>query len=198
MANIKYPYHTALKSDIDFLEGLNHIKFDDGCEAFCHDISFGVVPLQAFRADVVYAETAWKKGVDKFNARAGSQTSYDDYFDGINRLIKQLGDKPIIILSGALEAKKLLHCENVFESKINGARAFLYCYNIKLPKELEKKDSQEIIKLLSNIYDSVYDFSCGYGRTGRIFLENNKTYYMSDYNAKCIRYIANNHKSWKK
>ncbi len=50
---------------------------------------------------------------------------------------------------------------------------------------------------LAERYNRVGDFTCGYGRVGRIFSGAGKTWVMSDYNPTCIGYIGMNASGWR-
>jgi 2-polyprenyl-3-methyl-5-hydroxy-6-metoxy-1,4-benzoquinol methylase len=54
----------------------------------------------------------------------------------------------------------------------------------------------EVIGHLARRYARVGDFCCGYGRTLRLFARHGKRFTGSDYNARCIGYIAEHAPEW--
>jgi len=183
------PYHSALKNEINSQEECSYHKFKDGSVALRHNVVKGVLPKEYNNADVFYCEIAWKGGIERFNKRASQKSSFLEFMNGINSVVKSIGNKPVIIVAGVTEGRFLSKNYKVIEGKLNGSKCKLYCYNIKLSRAYDGKDVKDVLFLLSMQYNCIGDFTCGYGRSGRIFRENGKKFIMSDYNGKCINYI---------
>ncbi len=186
---MKINYHTALKDNAKDCEKVSYVTFPDGSIAFHHNVAYQFgLPIEYNSCDVLYTETAWKAGIEKFNARAEDDTSYMQYLEGLSQ-IAMSNRKPMVIVAGATEGKYLPDPTMMFDTKLNGGRAIAYVYGM-LIKPIT--NSEHLIAFLSKRFNRVGDFCCGYGRTGMIFKEAGKTFVMSDYNAKCIGYIKEN------
>ena len=184
-------YHSALKSIKYFesLEETNYFKIKDSV-AFHHDvINSDSLPKEYDNCDVLYSEPSWSGGIEKFDTRANTKTTYDSYANAINNIIEKK-NIPIFLIVGVKDSKKLIKPDECHETKIHNAPARLNVYNWNYKGSL--KNNYSIINHLSNYFNCVGDFSCGYGNTGEIFLRNNKSFVMSDYNKKCIGYIKKN------
>lgn len=72
------------------------------------------------------------------------------------------------------------------------------CYGPIIPTETPEgfMHNGEVLALLARKYKKVGDWCCGYGYSGRVFLSQGREAVLSDYNAKCIGYIANNYQTW--
>jgi hypothetical protein len=172
--------------DIERFEGRSGI-------AFRADL-FGDLPGEYLKADVIYAEIPWKDGFTIFNERA--QKNFDMRYEDLLSRVKAWVDalnKPTIILCGKLALRHLQPKEISF-TKIRGANALACLWNYPTWEGI--KISDEIMRDLSQSFNTVGDFCCGYGRTGRAFVRANKRYILSDYNGECIGYIAQNESQW--
>ena len=137
--------------------------------------------------DVLYSEPMWDAGVNKFNERAQISADYKDYLRNINTMCKT---KPSIIVMGKKAKAYLTDVQQVLDVSLNGAKAQAYVYNMSVSSRMrECITAKQLIEYIAIKYNRVGDFCCGYGRTGRIFYEHNKSFVQSDYNGKCIAYI---------
>ena len=137
--------------------------------------------------DVLYSEPMWEAGVSKFNQRAQISVEYETYMRNINTLCKT---KPSIIVMGKKAQRYLTDAQHTLNVTLNGAPARAYVYGFTMTRKLrECASAKDIVKHLATKFNRVGDFCCGYGRTGRIFYENGKSFVQSDYNGKCIGYI---------
>jgi hypothetical protein len=75
-----------------------------------------------------------------------------------------------------------------------GAECVVIAYNVVIPLSLQT--TLDVIEWLASTYSCVGDPSCGYGNTGRVFVEHGKQCVMSDINAKCIGWIADHCAQW--
>lgn len=139
--------------------------------------------------DVIYSEPPWLSGIKVFNERSGVNTTAADYYKGLTNVILSIKDKPVYITGGKSFIKRIPDPEWKKVIKLNGHDAEIWGYNcteLMSPKDVLNLD---FIKSLSQMYNVVGDFNCGYGNTGRIFKENGKRFVMSDYDGNCINHI---------
>ena len=187
-------YHSALSKELSGIPDGNMLRVGNSY-VFCHDIKNGADILHR-NADVMYSELAWSAGHEKFNERANSITSYEEYIAGINDCIFTL-KVPTFIIAGKKEGKYLTSVNRQeFNSSINGAKAVLYCYNIDADMDFSDFKDIEVLDYISNKYRAVCDPCCGYGRAGKIFAQKGKSFIMSDYNKKCVGYIIKEMEGW--
>lgn len=189
-------YHSALAQELE-AEPLERFSAP-GFEAFQHDLRNG--PPRGFDSvDVIYAEPPWPAGFDKFNARAKIEGgTYAGLIHSIGMMVQHLG-KPTYMITGA-QGKRLLP-EPSITGKIqihNGGPVDVVGFNTDfLPGQSgELFTNFQFLKALAGRYDTVGYFCCGYGATGRVFIEAGKRAIVCDYNARCIGHIAKEFNSW--
>lgn len=182
-------YHSALNPEFFNETGIKKI-IKNGNEAFQFDINeyFEI----SKDIDLIYSEPSWIDGYEKFIERSemNSKYNFDDYLYSIANIIKNT-DLPIVLIIGKSFISKLPDFNSKIPIKLHGYKTFMYGWLIDL-KDFEANSNYEVIKKLSEKYNKVWDFCCGYGNTGRIFKENGKSFVMSDINEKCITYVAKN------
>jgi hypothetical protein len=186
------PYHTALGdrpaagAAVDFYEGRRGIVFQA-------DLSNGI-PLPMYSADVWYADLPWRDGYQRFADRAGVNPKLP--FAALMELLGGLianAQVPAVMVTGKHAVKHLRPYE-VSQAKLNGAKAVACLWGIR-PWE-GVLDATEILAALSQEYDCVGDFCCGYGRSGEVFSRAGKRYVLSDLNASCVGEIASLEPTW--
>jgi hypothetical protein len=176
-------YHSALKNETE-TKWIDRFE-NDGIKAFVWNVIDGF-PKESNVCDVVYSEPAWQSGYSIFKERAKlHSTEYIDYLKAISNNIK---DKPFWLLTGKHAFKYLPKPHNKLNTSIHSYGCYLLGWN-DINMYPDKIDHWDFIKLLAKNYNLVYDFSCGYGNTGRIFIENGKACVLSDINGKCISII---------
>jgi len=178
-------YHTALGDDIK-VEPADIVRVGDSV-AFCHDLMEGL-PADYDVCDVLYTELPWRNGFDKFNERAGVDDgrAYEDFMAALSDILLRV-NKLTIIVTGS-HAERLLPAPTMkFDCLLNGGQAIGYVYGGAFHG---KGDTVAILKTLALKYQCIGDFCCGYGRSAKIFHDAGKRFVVSDYNAKCIGYIA--------
>lgn len=185
-------YHTALKVKGDIQKDLTPVhRFEIGGNiAFTHNLTDGV-PDEYKLCDVLYTETSWKDGQNTFNERAGVVSEWEDYMKALGAMITELG-VPACVVTGKRGLRLLPPLpspECAPTIMLNGAKAYLACYG----ENPNQPTAKATIQWLAQRYSTVGDPSCGYGRTGSIFMIAGKQYVMSDYNGKCIAYINRLH-----
>jgi hypothetical protein len=194
----EYAYHSFCW-DEEPAEPCQSVTFDRG-EAFVHDIHNGL-PAQFERADVVYVEPPWKMGHTTFNKRLGIESSdWNKFTAAISAAILST-QKPFLLLCSPAAVDKFptpTHSEAI---KVYGLRAQMQIYRMERPDIFGKRklpDNLELIRWLAQRYNSVADFCCGYGVTGRLFVEAGKSCILADYNPRCIGHIKAHNHEWKR
>lgn len=156
--------------------------------AMAHSIESCTLPPAYARCDVLYTEPPWEHGYDIFNNNAHEKgTSYKEFMEKINIIVRN-ENKPTVIIIGKKYVKLLDTPAGLISVELNGYPALALFYNMQ---PVNAETNIELIEKLSQAFDCVGDFCCGYGNTGRIFFENRKSFVMSDVNPRCIGFIKN-------
>ena len=190
MKKNKVIYHTALKPELEISEKLDFFQ-NDGNVVLKHDITTGPHKY-LFKCDVIYSEPAWLAGYQLFLNRAGAKHSQYYEFIQIMSEMPDILKIPYFLIIGKHVFNKFNNYDLIKNITLNGSKAFLIGYNLYGIK-IQIKDNMtnyEFIQLLSQYYNCVGDFCCGYGNSGRIFKGNRKHFILSDINGKCIYYVA--------
>lgn len=175
-------YHSAHGVEKNNLKELTFFE-NNGNIVFKHDLNNGLPELFK-NCDCIYSEPAWKSGYEIFKKRANViDFGYKDYMNSIEKTIKEL-NKPTFIVGGK-HMLKYLKPDHQIDIRFNGFYALLLQWNTDL---IEVKNNLKIIEYLSEKFNTVLDFSCGYGQ--HLFKFNN--FIGSDINGKCIYYLAKN------
>ena len=191
-----YPYHSALLPELATTP-CKRVIFGEST-AFVHDLTRGI-PLDYDRCDVFYTEMPWRPGYAKFLERAGvsGTSSFLDYVKALCTITER--QNPFIVILGA----SLLRYFPDPTTRLNirfprdlhkGAECIAIAYNVDLPQGI--RTTVDVTTWLAGAYSCVGDPSCGYGNTGRVFVENGKTCILSDINPKCIGWIAGQCADW--
>lgn len=190
-----HPYHTARGETKNTIAGAAPTQYWTGPEgaAFVHDAA-EPFPVEFQKADILYAEPAWRPGYDFFHQRAGvtPKLSWGAWMGALDANIRALG-KPAIMACGKA-AFRHINADRLQEMDLRKGEGWLAIYG-DVGTIASFKDIN-IIKELAQRFATVGDFTCGYGRTGRAFVEAGGRFVMSDISAECIGYIAANAGSW--
>lgn len=191
----KIPYHSALKQgkgeEAEPLQGVHTDAQGNTC--FVWDVTTPDIPEAYLTCDLIYAEPSWPGGLERFDARAGVKTdSYAAYAGAIASFIERL-NKPTVMFVGANALRHTPPPDFTVSAILNGNKVQAAFWNGAFATG---NSNQEIIRNLAKRYDRVGDFCCGYGTTGRLFMEAGKTCVLTDYNANCCGYIAQEMKGW--
>lgn len=188
-------YHTALKHGKTTRYPPMQRFEVDGSIAFVHDVMTGILPDEYKGCDVFYLEPPWRAGFDEFNRRAGKayQFTYQDFLDALSRIISKI-TVPVFMTAGKHWKLKVQPLQGR-SIMLNGFEAVLLSFNVK--QGCPGDTAEDCIEGLTTHFSRVGDFVCGYGRTGRIFMQNGRSFVMSDHNAECIGNIAAHAPSWK-
>ena len=192
-------YHTALKGGRqEAAPPVSRWVSPTGDVALAWDIAKGI-PGAAYRCDVVYAEIPWPSGYQEFNRRAGAKNSapFNVFVAAIARITSTLARRGVpvyMVASNALAER--LGSESLTPINFNKGVSKVHCKGpLKVkPKELEPVG--DLLDRLAQEHGRVWDFCCGYGRTGKHFTATGKHWVLSDINPTCIGYIAQTAGEW--
>ena len=181
---MKKIYHSALWSEMCLDNELDRYE-SDGNVVFRHDVLQLVHP-DFYHADVVYIEPAWKDGYEVYAERAGcKEQSYDNYLIAIRRIIAALGIPAYSVIGKAM--LKRLSPDFTAPVKIHGYPCLLASWNAE---PFVVKTNYDAADEVAKRYDRILDFCCGYGNTARSALRFGKSFVCSDFNGKCVYYVA--------
>jgi len=183
---------SALKSNKDYqgaetLEDVESYERDGSRIMFLNMIGRMRLPVEFAQCDVLYVEPSWRSGVKEFGKRAGLPVEFIPYIKSIIKCAVY-AQIPTYIVSGK-EGQKFFKGAGFssIDILLNGGKSKLYMINHEVVPEGET--SMDAIEWLAQRYSCVGDFSCGFGRSGRIFKEQGKRFVMSDINKKCLSAI---------
>lgn len=174
-------YHTKVASPIV------GIYRSDNITAFTWDVCNGF-HNEFSNADCIYVEPSWLQGYKKFIAGTEAQnTKYKNYLDGIREIVKRL-NVPTFLLCG-YQVCKMLKPPIVYEMHFvfHGCKTYMAIYNTE--SNLPFTNEVEAREYVSEKYNCILDFSCGYGTIADPVVRNNKKAILSDINTDCIHYI---------
>ena len=179
-------YHSAFKEDYKNLEELEYYE-NNGSIVFKHDINNGISNL-FFNCDCIYSEPAWKNGYKLFISRANEESlSYESYLKSIENNILTI-KKPAFLIGGKHMIKYIKPHIN-YDIYFNGFYAQLLCW---FYDKLDFKTNIDVLNYLKENFNTVLDFSCGYGN----HLNGFKRFIASDINSKCVYYVAKNYMNY--
>jgi hypothetical protein len=164
----------------------------DGSTALQFDVTAGPLPPQYDACDVFYADLPWARGQAIFNARAGVVATHSELLDAVAAIVT--GDAPAYLVLGRQDLRRLPCPRATLPVRLNRyaavAAAWVPASDAERFATARPATDIELIRCLADWHDCVGDFFCGYGRTARIFAEAGKQFVVSDYNARCVGYIA--------
>lgn len=180
-------YHSALRQELAIDGELDYYE-KDGSVVFKHDITNGCHDV-FWRADVIYTEPAWQHGYEIFANRAGinQPKPYKEYLLAIKDVIETLSVPAYVVMGRHMV--RILRPECTAELRLHGYKCLLGIYNadpINVPN-----NTAALQHVAQNPdYRCILDFCCGYGNTAAAALRAGKKFVCSDFNAKCVYYIA--------
>ena len=188
---ITHPYNSALKAhpaEIKRRETLESVELFSNLRGtvFFHDMS---VPFKESEmtvingADCIYSHLAYPAGMKAFADRADYEQkgTHNQYLQAVKTLIDELR-KPTFIVCSEKAANKL-RPHKTRQIRLYKTMEVLACWEDYADEK--HKTADEVSTYLSRRYNSVYDFSCGYGRSIREF----DSIIGSDIDKKCLGYI---------
>ena len=191
-------YHTALKGGkLEEAPALDRWESPEGDLALTWDIQRGLPDIGD--CDVIYAEVPWPAGFKLFEERAGH--SGGDFHKFIDRVatvtsVKAKAGVPVYLVAAESLAKRL-GTETVTPIYFNGGPSVVHTKGPLLVEPIPGEPYEALLDRLAKAHRRVWDFCCGYGRTGKHFAVHGKRWTMTDINATCIGVIARDAPSWK-
>lgn len=172
-----------------------------GIVALAHDI-FNLLPAEFGVCDVFYMEPPWRVGFAEFNCRAKKEHDYKAFLNRVGEVVGSL-KVPVFMIAGDAAVGYYPATEFKVRVKVHGLGAQMLCYNSApiVPAIGGKRTiptNIECIEALALRFNCVGDLFCGYGLTGRIFVEAGKRCVLADFNPKCIGRISQISASWGK
>ena len=184
-------YHSALHKPSNY-PALDKIQLGNSV-AFTHDVMKGI-PKEYEKCDIIYIEIPWIDGFQIFEERANikQQRTYEEFMVSVSDFVTNL-KKPTIVITGKKGLKYLPKLGIEAGTVLNGAPCRLMMYNTTV-SNLAKCIT--ILEELSLKYNCIGDPCCGFGRSAKAFKQAGKQFIVSDYNAECIGYIAQEWANW--
>jgi len=191
----EYPINSAMKAlhlPPDDFEELEEVEFF-GCErgvVFAHDMNkpYSKKELEVLaKAECVHSQLALSAGMKVFAERAGVKQhgSHKDYLISIRRLVERL-NKPTYIVCNSTDIRHLVPERIAKTALYIYDDATLAIWGEAIPAE-ERINTVKLSVALASRYESVYDFSCGFGNTLRPFSFS----VGSDIDKRCLGYVKN-------
>jgi hypothetical protein len=169
-----------------------------GCLAFVHDLmAASQLPGEYIVCDVLVTDLPWQKGYETFNERAGVDDgrTYGTFMARISEIVESTS-VPLWLITGKHALAKLPQPDAALFMQLNEDDAIAVGYRPGTEVERSYGVAPEFLHALSQHYDVVGDFCCGYGRTARVFLRAGKRAVVSDFNPQCIGYVAEAAPAW--
>lgn len=191
-------YHGAHRPPLDGLMPRSEVRDIPRLTAFTHDLlTDGPLPTAYTSCDVLVSDLPWRLGFDTFNERAGitDDRTYDEFLDVIGALTDRL-DIPVYLITGRHALPKLPPPATTLPMMLNEDDAVAVCYRPGDEADGRYGTAPEFLHALAQRYTTAGDPCCGYGRTARVFLRNNRAAVVSDMNPQCIGYIAGHAHEW--
>lgn len=183
------PIHSFRREEIAQRTGVTRSSAG-GSVVFVHDVRHGLT-YDYDLCDLIYSEVSWMKGYEIFKGRAEKDSgTFKDYQRAIARIISQ-ATCPVILVCGKQTLKSLPYHQSELRIKLNGYWEMAYGWGIDI-SGISAGTNEDLLYYLAKAYNTVGDFSCGYGVSGGIFKICGKKFVMSDINEKCVTYIAEN------
>lgn len=171
----------------------------DRCLAFVHDLMAApTLPSEFDACDVLTAEIPWQRGFETFNERAGvdDDRTYRTFLQRVSEIVDST-TVPVYLITGRHALRRLPEPDTMTGTKLNEWDALILGY--RPAPEIGAAHygvAQEMLHALAQGYGCAGDFCAGYGRTGRFFLRSGKCAVLSDFNPRCIGYIAEHALGW--
>lgn len=185
-------YHSAHTEPIDS-DKLDYFTCPSGV-ALVHDVMAGPLPNEYDACNVLYAEPPWQRGFEQFNTRANVEDArtYPAFLAAVGELVRAV-EIPVVLITGAHAVGHLPPADHRFSTQLYEHSAVALCYRIEPPTAPR---TDELLTQLATRYSCVGDFCCGYGNTARAFTKARRRFVCSDFDPKCIGYIAANYWEW--
>jgi len=187
-------YHTALvHGELEDAAPCHSLKTARGSRGFTHDLQKRL-PGSYQACDVVYADLPWRHGLAEFDRRAGSHTDWRRLMQGVDIALADL-KCPVLLTGGRNHAKLLPRPQQELQTVLHKGGVRLFVYNAVLDLQ-DGLTVMQVLGWLAERFSVAGDFCCGYGNTARVFAQAGKRFVVSDHNARCIGYIAEQAEAW--
>jgi hypothetical protein len=155
------------------------------------------LPVDYGACDVLVTDLPWRTGFSKFNQRAGVEDArtYTGFMDRVSEIVESTS-VPLYLVTGLHALPKLPKPDVVLPMRLNEDDAIAVSYRPGAEADRSYGVVPEFLHALAQRYNTVGDFCCGYGRSARFFLRSGKRAVVSDFNPRCIGYIAEHAPSW--
>lgn len=186
-------YHTAVgKYETKTSKSLDGIYRSQLVTSFVWDVCNGM--NEEFKsANCIFVEPSWMKGYHKFtNGTIAENSTFRQYLNGIQSIIKSL-KVPTFLLCGKQVCQMLkpdftMQIYFLYHDYITEMAIWNVKENLPFQNEVQARD------YISQKYDYILDFSCGYGSIADPAIQKGKHVILSDINTDCIEYIINKYK----
>lgn len=199
MTNHYHSAHAANRAPADTVP-MSAWRSNDGSTALQFDVTTGPLPAAYEACDVLYADLPWARGQGVFNARAGATATHSDLLDAVAAIVT--ADTPAYLVLGRQDLCRLPVPTTTLPVRLNQyaavTAAWVSARDAGRIRAARPTTDVELIRHLAGWHNCVGDFFCGYGRTARIFAEAGKRFVVSDYNARCVGYIAATATAWRR
>ena len=193
MSNL--PYHTAYQKELSAkpCQSFRASKLI----ALVNDVFKGL-PSEFGVCDVLYAEPPTQGGMKEFDRRSGhAHRRYRQFVLAIGAII-DASRLPCFMVIQPQWIKDLPKPRRIIPVRGQATNAVLLSWRTEIDMSaLCSIGWWSVVCDLADRFDCVGDFVCGYGNTGRIFLESGKSAVLTDYNPKCIGYVKEHYPKWK-
>jgi hypothetical protein len=190
---VSEPYHSALgdRQEQD-VPGVDRFELEDSV-AFVHDIfDAELLPAEYAACDVLYLEPPWRDGFGLYERRTGNDgRNWNDLMRRAGELIVNSSLPAVVTIS---RWTPMPEPDYRLDGRQNELPCSFWIYG-DVGSALPVQDV-DLVAVLARDFERVGDFFCGYGRSARIFAQHGKRFTVSDYNARCIGYIAREAASW--
>ena len=180
-------YHSAHTEPADS-DKLDYFTCPSGV-ALVHDVMAGALPLEYADCDVLYAEPPWQRGFEQFNTRAGvdDARTYRAFLTAVGDIVQSV-TIPAVLITGAHAVPHLPAAGHQFATQLYEHSAIALCYRFEQPPDAPR--TNELLAQLATRFRCVGDFCCGYGNTAQAFVKARRKFVCSDFDPRCVGYIA--------
>lgn len=188
-------YHTAVGTDAcdvcdEYLFTDTEYLFKDNVVLFKHDITSGI-HHNFYKADCIMLETSWRHGYNKFrNNTIACNTTFGEYVRSVIGICKALNVPSFIVIGKSMKAdfeRAGFTFQDIKFKQHGNYPSVLAKYNfhdfVDVENEFELRD------FVSDKYDAILDFNCGFGSILNYSLPKNKLAILSDVNDTTLLYI---------
>jgi hypothetical protein len=190
-------YHSGLRDPVNS-PLLNQARHPQGV-AFVHDLlTAPALPAEFAECDVLYADLPWRNGFSEFNRRAGvnDDRTYSEFLKTVARLLED-ERRPVFLLTGKHALRQLPPPDFTRAVRMFQFSALAVVYNATpTHRSLRWTTATALLDQLGGLHRSVGDFCCGYGSSVRAFAEAGRRFVASDFNPRCVGYIAEHVQEW--